>query len=339
MEQFHVLHVPISKFLANTLSIAQQKKRQKLKCQTRKENQTTTCLLATREKKLKTTTSKEGGEAEQEEEGGEVDETEPVHLSVSAPTRRTSRQREMVDSEDNLADDGDDTDDTPRRTSRTRKVSVRVQRALQEEKDRKEKKMSRAKKPAVIQTPTVTADDPLLEAEKIHLQRYNPQTNEMEYLTQHKGFELHRSIWLSRTALTGSEKLITAFQTYWNDIKSKASTSNAFSVGQNLWVKLRGHAWWPARVVQCTNVGNNQNDYIVTFYGDNTFGFVNDYTPQDFVLESFEDSDKHKKSNNLKAVQQAVNLVPEEPKEDSEMSAEGEANEDEQLGDHNNIGS
>jgi len=173
--------------------------------------------------------------------------------------------------------------------------------------------MSRTKKPSMLPHPINTeTEDPLLEPEKIHLQRYNPYTKEMEYLIQHKGFEIHRSIWLSRSALVGAEKLIQEFQQYWKEIKS-TPVDSGFSVGQNLWLKLRGHAWWPARVVQSKKVGNNRNDYLVTFYGDNTFGFVNDYTVNDFVLEKFENADKHKKSSNLKAVQQAVTLLPEDP--------------------------
>jgi len=161
--------------------------------------------------------------------------------------------------------------------------------------------------------------------EKIHLQRYNPQTKEIEYLTQHKGFEIHQSIWLTKSALVGAGNVIAQFQKYWKGVCESQNKilpdSTSFSIGQNLWVKLRGHPWWPARVVQCKKLTHNRHDYVVTFYGDNTFGLVNDYSPQDFSLDSFVEPEKHKKSNNAEAVQQAVDLVPEPPSvsDDSEI--------------------
>lgn len=69
------------------------------------------------------------------------------------------------------------------------------------------KRKPKATKTEEATAPTNPEEDPLLEVEKIHLQRYNPNINEMEYLTQHQGFEIHQSIWLTRTALTGNEKV------------------------------------------------------------------------------------------------------------------------------------
>lgn len=100
--------------------------------------------------------------------------------------------------------------------------------------------------------------------------------------------------------------------------------------GQNIWVKLRGifaicfwcfpgHPWWPARVVQSKKVASKQHDYIVIFYGDNTFGFVNDYTPAQFVVEKFENPDKHKKKHNIDSVNQVLTLVPDNPNGEEEI--------------------
>jgi len=269
-----------------------------------------------RRKKMRTTTT----------EGGELEDDHST----------SSKQKS---SQDSLEEDDDDTmDETPlagvdssaapaksRRPARQRKTSVKVLRALEDEQESKEpkKKKFRSKAKSTdgpASDPSATAaggEDPLLEVEKIHLQRYNPTIKEMEFLTQHKGFDIHRSIWLTRTALTGNEKFISEFQTYWKAVAASKDNSG-FPVGQNVWVKLRGHPWWPARVVQSKTVATKQHDYIVTFYGDNTFGFVNDYTPGQFVVEKFDDPDKHKKSHNLEAIQQVLTLVPDDPEGEHE---------------------
>jgi len=103
----------------------------------------------------------------------------------------------------------------------------------------------------------------------------------------------------------------------------KICENSPFDVGDKVWVKLKGHQWWPSQVIQHTPTQNDKNDYVVIFYGDNTFGFVNDYTPRQFQMETFEKNvDKYRKKVNESAVEEALSMLPDEPENSSEEESE-----------------
>lgn len=60
-----------------------------------------------------------------------------------------------------------------------------------------------------------------------------------------------------------------------------------FIVAEKVWVKLRGHQWWPGQIVEYEKVKSGYN-YTVIFYLDNTFSYVTDYQPSLMVIQAFE---------------------------------------------------
>jgi len=115
------------------------------------------------------------------------------------------------------------------------------------------------------------------------------------------------------------------FEEEWaNRLKERKENSHSenhpsspiqYAVGDKVWVKLKGHQWWPAQIVVHSEIDNGKNDYTVVFYGDNTFAFVNDFETKDFSIEPFEaaNADKYMKKQNEKAIKEALAMLPDVP--------------------------
>jgi len=216
------------------------------------------------------------------------------------------------------------------RPKRQRKRTESVQRAIEEELQREEKKKFRGKKSKSsdqdegADEEEKLPEDGVLAIDKFHLKRYNTLTKQCEYLVQWNGYDIHRSAWIGKKDIFAADYL-SDFEETWDELlkkKNQDSGNNSGSevsidMGDKVWVKLKGHQWWPAQVVVREKVMKGEeekNEYTVVFYGDNTFAFVNDYTPGQFLLEKFDGNvAKFRRKANEKAVQQALAMLPDEP--------------------------
>jgi len=160
-------------------------------------------------------------------------------------------------------------------------------------------------------------EDGVLAVDKFLLKRYNTATNQCEYLVQWNGYDIHRSAWIVKKDIFAADYL-SEFEQEWADMirdRKNKPENPEIDVGDKVWVKLKGHQWWPAQVVVRTKHGDDKNDYTVVFYGDNTFAFVNDYTTSQFNIEKFEGNvSKFRRKANEKAVKEALSMLAEEPK-------------------------
>jgi hypothetical protein len=269
--------------------------------------------------------------------------------SKGESSRGTKRSRPEV--KDDSDDSGPD-EDNNRRTKRVRKRKTSVQRAIEDERregkrekpkksssshsksskksssSRKSSKSSsskNSKKQSEEVEDEKLPDDGVLAIDKFLLKRYNTNTKQCEYLVQWNGFDIHRSTWLAKHDIFAADYL-NEFEEEWsNRLKHKKDPKPSktegeeepviYEVGDQVWVKLKGHQWWPAQIVVHSEVDNGKNDYTVVFYGDNTFAFVNDYEPKDFTIERFEQSNaaKYIKKQNEKAIKEALAMLSNGP--------------------------
>jgi len=162
----------------------------------------------------------------------------------------------------------------------------------------------------------------ILGVDKFLIKRYNSTKKQIEYLVKWVGYDIHRCTWVARKDIF-ADTYIQLFEKQWEEqqrlkiAESKQyNQTPTYSIGDKLWVKLKGHSWWPAQIIQHEKPSHHMNDYTVIFYGDNTFAFVNDYTPKQFLIEPFieENMGKYKKKTNELAVKEAVSMLCEEPK-------------------------
>jgi len=167
-------------------------------------------------------------------------------------------------------------------------------------------------------------EDGVLAIDKFLLKRYNSLQEQCEYLVQWNGYDIHRSTWLAKQDIFAADYL-NEFEEEWaNRLKERKenpppqthpSAPKQYAVGDKVWVKLKGHQWWPAQIVVHSEIDNGKNDYTVVFYGDNTFAFVNDYDTKDFSIEPFEGANaaRYAKKQNEKAVKEALAMLPNGP--------------------------
>jgi hypothetical protein len=198
-----------------------------------------------------------------------------------------------------------------KRSSTKKTPPKKKKRTSKEPKKKKEKEEEEAEK---------VPDDGVLAIDKFLLKRYNTITKQCEYLVQWNGFDIHRSTWLNKSDIFAADYLNEFEEEWLNRLKELSQprsqsenpeTPPVYRVGDKVWVKLKGHQWWPAQIVVHSEVDNGKNDYTVVFYGDNTFAFVNDYE-KDFTIETFEASTagKYQKKQNEKAIKEALAMLP-----------------------------
>jgi len=168
-------------------------------------------------------------------------------------------------------------------------------------------------------------EDGVLAIDKFLLKRYNTLTKQCEYLVQWNGYDIHRSTWLPKGDIFAADYL-TEFEEDWTNRQKNRSSERTipppgstvpiqYEVGDQVWVKLKGHQWWPAQIVIHSEIDNQKNDYTVIFYSDNTFSFINDYETKDFSIEPFDsvNASKYMKKQNEKAIKEALAMLTVEP--------------------------
>jgi len=260
----------------------------------------------------------------------EID-AEPIEPKPRVTKRkRADVEQTSFDDSNSAEPDADSTEEVEKykhRPKRQRKRTESVQRAIEEELEREQKRKGKGKsKPK--STKTVTSDheeeeddedeeklpeDGVLAIDKFLLKRYNTLTKQSEYLVQWNGYDIHRSAWIVKKDIFAADYL-NEFEQDWLEIIKKRTENGELDVGDRVWVKLKGHQWWPAQVVVRTKPAEDKNDYTVVFYGDNTFAFVNDYTTGQFMIEKFEGNiTKFRRKANEKAVKEALSMLQDEP--------------------------
>jgi hypothetical protein len=227
-------------------------------------------------------------------------------------------------------EDSQDNDTEP--AVQTKRIRRRSQRAIEADlgsprkpkrvpKPKKKKSSSKSKKTTKEEK---LPEDGVLAIDKFLLKRYNSLQEQCEYLVQWNGYDIHRSTWLAKQDIFAADYL-NEFEEEWaNRLKERKenpppqthpSAPKQYAVGDKVWVKLKGHQWWPAQIVVHSEIDNGKNDYTVVFYGDNTFAFVNDYDTKDFSIEPFEGANaaRYVKKQNEKAVKEALAMLPNGP--------------------------
>jgi len=143
------------------------------------------------------------------------------------------------------------------------------------------------------------------------LRRYNSKINNVEYLVKWAGYDVTKSTWVSQDNIFASTYL-EDFENEWKS-RPKSNKQLHFEVAEKVWVKLKGHQWWPAQIVTST-VHICGHNYLVIYYLDNTFSYVNDYTPSLFTIERFEGNEqKYYGKRNQAAVEEAKAMLDFEP--------------------------
>jgi len=260
------------------------------------------------------------------------DSDEETGFKPQTSTLSSSGKRSHNDTDDSFEEDSQENDNEPssRPIKRPRRRLAPVQRAIDDElhskktkrvsKPTKKKKSSKTKKSKEEKLP----EDGVLAIDKFLLKRYNSFTKQCEYLVQWNGYDIHRSTWLAKNDIFAAD-YINEFEEEWaNRLKERKenpplqnhpSVPIQYAVGDKVWVKLKGHQWWPAQIVVHSEIDNGKNDYTVVFYGDNTFAFVNDYDTKDFSIEPFEAANaaKYMKKQNEKAIKEALAMLPNGP--------------------------